>query len=465
MSPAQSPELGVSTLQALPGRDDGDFQWANAERRRLETECRVHQLSSEELRQEVQKLNESCQLLQRELELEVKKGQLAEDRHGAEKEALEASLRNTHAQGQKDQHQALHAVKSSNVEKDRALQALSSMLIEMQIVVADLQKALAEQLSGFRSLTLAVRSLLKDLRPLDALQSQEKKLQELQLQLREAAKAFQKERAENSRMAGARNAELEGMKDMVKRWKKETEARKQHAEELSQSLLQASRKAEQQKRREQRALGEKTRDQIQMVKDVARVWRGVGASVVEPDGRLQKCRLRIEFDTWPGLLVWLDDQRSEWIGSCQLSAINLLAYGFASKAWNFCDAPENSFSVHTASNIFSFVSAGDAEFYSILPVLSRLCAHVQGWPVMGSSISSRAQLVRWHGWCKVQQSLRKRKAGNLLTFILEKLHRPKRQEKAATMADVEGQKQINAQAMRPSGLKRLTAWSEISDRC
>lgn len=73
MSPAQSPELGVSTLQALPGRDDGDFQWANAERRRLETECRVHQLSSEELRQEVQKLNESCQLLQRELELEVKK--------------------------------------------------------------------------------------------------------------------------------------------------------------------------------------------------------------------------------------------------------------------------------------------------------------------------------------------------------------------------------------------------------
>ncbi|CAL1130510.1 unnamed protein product [Cladocopium goreaui] len=29
--------------------------------------------------------------------------------------------------------------------------------------------------------------------------------------------------------------------------------------------------------------------------------------------------------------VWLDDQRSEWIGSCQLSAINLLAYGFASK--------------------------------------------------------------------------------------------------------------------------------------
>ncbi|CAL1150507.1 unnamed protein product [Cladocopium goreaui] len=63
-------------------------------------------------------------------------------------------------------------------------------------------------------------------------------------------------------MAGARNAELEGMK--------ETEARKQHAEELSQSLLQASRKAEQQKRREQRALGEKTRDQIQMVKDVAR---------------------------------------------------------------------------------------------------------------------------------------------------------------------------------------------------
>lgn len=134
----------------------------------------------------------------------------------------------------------------------------------------------------------------------------------------EAAKAFQKERAENSRMAGARNAELEGMKDMVKRWKKETEARKQHAEELSQSLLQASRKAEQQKRREQRALGEKTRDQIQMVKDVARVWRGVGASVVEPDGRLQKCRLRIEFDTWPGLLVWLDDQRSEWIGSLQL---------------------------------------------------------------------------------------------------------------------------------------------------
>eukprot|EP00435_Cladocopium_sp_Y103_P005211 s133_g1.t1 len=143
-----------------------------------------------------------CQLLQKELALEVKKGQLAEDRHGAEKEALEASLRNTHAQGQKDQHQALHAMKSSNVEKDRALQALSAMLTEMQIVVADLQKALAEQLSGFRSLTVAVRSLLKDMRPLDALQgnsdgtrqqgspevkqSQEKKLQELQLQLREA---------------------------------------------------------------------------------------------------------------------------------------------------------------------------------------------------------------------------------------------------------------------------------------
>eukprot|EP00434_Breviolum_minutum_P044261 symbB.v1.2.039514.t1/scaffold6614.1/size16700/1 len=78
------------------------------------------------------------------------------------------------------------------------------------------------------------------------------------------------------------------------------------------------------------------------------------------------------------------------------------------------------------------------------------------------SISSRSQLVCWHGWCKVQQSLRKRKAGNLCTFLLEKLHRPGRQQKAATLAgdgEVETPKHISGQAIRPSGLRRFTAWS------
>ncbi|CAK9002362.1 unnamed protein product [Durusdinium trenchii] len=137
----------------------------------------------------------------------------------------------------------------------------------------------------------------------------------------------------------------------------------------------------------------------------------VEASFVESDGQLHKCKLRVEFDAWPGWLVWVD-QRSEWMGSCQLASINLLAYGYASKACTLSKeaAPENSFSVHTTRSTFNFVFAGDAEFFSLLPVLSRLCAHVQGWPVAGS-VSSRAELVRWHGWCKVQQSLRLRKAG------------------------------------------------------
>eukprot|EP00913_Durusdinium_trenchii_P002331 g2153.t1 len=60
--------------------------------------------------------------------------------------------------------------------------------------------------------------------------------------------------------------------------------------------------------------------------------------------------------------VWVD-QRSEWMGSCQLASINLLAYGYASKACTLSKeaAPENSFSVHTTRSTFNFVFAGDAE--------------------------------------------------------------------------------------------------------
>jgi len=246
------------------------------ERQRLETECRVHQLSSHELGCKVQELNDLCQSLQEELHREVEKRRLSEERHEAEREALETSLRNTHAQGQKDQHQALHTMKTSNNEKDQALQALCSVLMEMQQLVTDLQKALAEQLSGFRALTVAARRLVKDLSSWDTLKSQEKKLQEFQLQLREATFGLQKERAESRRMVGLRQAELEGMKDMVQRWKKETEARKKHADDLSRELLEVSKADERQKEREKRAQERRTRDQVQTVKDVARVLRGVG---------------------------------------------------------------------------------------------------------------------------------------------------------------------------------------------
>eukprot|EP00439_Symbiodinium_sp_Y106_P064120 s1299_g10.t1 len=120
--------------------------------------------------------------------------------------------------------------------------------------------------------------------------------------------------------------------------------------------------------------------------------------------------------------VWSDTANSERIGSCQLSVINLIAHGFASRASAFCShaAPENCCSVHTSSSIFDFVfpeeeatgaQRGSSHCCRSLgglsctwPVVSRLCAHVQGWPVAGA-VRSRSQLVRLHGWCKARRML------------------------------------------------------------
>ncbi|CAJ1418968.1 unnamed protein product [Effrenium voratum] len=149
--------------------------------------------------------------------------------------------------------------------------------------------------------------------------------------------------------------------------------------------------------------------------------------------------------------VWLDE-RGNRVSSCQLTAINLIAYGFASKAWTLAKASaENCFSVHThtSSSWINFACTGDAQ----MPVLSRLCAHVQGWPV-GGSFSSRSQLVRAHAWCKVQKSFQQLGVGNFCTYLLAKLGRPARQQAAMQHNPV-----LAGRAMPSAGRAPLDPWT------
>eukprot|EP00913_Durusdinium_trenchii_P028753 g26966.t1 len=103
-----------------------------------------------------------CSELRERLREEAEKAVLAEERHQAEREALETALRNTHAQGQKEQVQAVHALKTSGAEKESPGFALIAWAAEIQQMALDLQEALQEQLSGFRALTAAVRGLMKE---------------------------------------------------------------------------------------------------------------------------------------------------------------------------------------------------------------------------------------------------------------------------------------------------------------
>eukprot|EP00930_Biecheleria_cincta_P044024 TRINITY_DN30202_c0_g1_i1.p1 TRINITY_DN30202_c0_g1~~TRINITY_DN30202_c0_g1_i1.p1 ORF type:complete len:684 (+),score=121.59 TRINITY_DN30202_c0_g1_i1:83-2134(+) len=390
------------------------------EKARLEAECRVQLLASQQLQQEVESLQQECAGLREQLLGEARRRAQAEQRLEIEAEALQTSFENSRDHNLEGWQHELRAAEATIVEKDKKLQAYKVLTQDLHAMVTELQQLLVDQARGFSKFILSVREhIAKDTRkkaamnPEDEIASYQRSLQDICHLLLQAEKASGYHFGQSTKLQLA----LE-------------EAKAQHGEHVE------NLRNKELERKQNRMLRHSEINEPNLLKEMAEVTEGVSASVVKNGGVLQRCQLRVrevqvsaeEDEQKEALqLSWFRGSDLEPEGSCQLDKIILIGYGFASRAPVLCPkaAPEDCFSVYTATKTFDFVCPGVHEVGAILTVLSRLCARVKGWPVAGS-LSTRSKFLSARGWCKVQRTFLKCGGGAFCTYLLACLGRPHR---------------------------------------
>jgi len=244
-------------------------------------DCRVHLLTSQQLQHEVEELQQSCDQLREQLVAEVGHRKALEERHRVVVETLEASLENTHTQGMVACQQAIRDIQISLAEKDRQMQELSAMTLELQQTARELHQGLADQVQGADRLSRAVRELFTQvLQPMQSeWSSMQKYFGDLARELRKACQRSQAERAEMQRHLGLHQAELSGMKEMVQRWKQEAEQRGQEVAELRDKEAEEAEKLKHRRRREEHAY---RRDQVKIIEQALLICSGTGGPPGSP---------------------------------------------------------------------------------------------------------------------------------------------------------------------------------------
>lgn len=391
------------------------------ENARLEAECRVQLLSSQQLQQEVESLQQECAGLREQLLGEARRRAQAEQRLAIETEALQASFQNSCDHNLEEWQQELRAAEATILEKDDKLQAYNCLTQDLHAMVTELQQSLVDQARGFSKFILSVREhVAKDTRkkttmnPEDEIFGYQRSLQDIRHLLHQA------EKASGNHLGQSTELKLELAEAKAQQGKQIEDMRNKEKERKQKQMLRHS-----------------EINRANLLHEMAQVMEGVSVSVVKNGGVLQKCQLRVcEVQASPDAedeqkeqlqLSWFRGDDLDPDGSCPLDKIIVIGYGFASRAQVLCPkaAPEDCFSLYTANKTFDFVCPGGDEVGAILPVLSRLCARVKGWPVAGS-LSTRSKFLSARGWCKVQRTFQDCGGGAFCTYVLACLGRPHR---------------------------------------
>lgn len=110
-------------------------------------------------------------------------------------------------------------------------------------------------------------------------------------------------------------------------------------------------------------------------------------------------------------LQWRKQSDRKWTerSTVPVQNIKVVCYGLGARApWLDELVPERCFSVFSLHRSFDFVCQEEADCEAFVLTLSRLCCRVQKWPVIGS-INSHHKFLCARGWCKVQNTCRKKK--------------------------------------------------------